>query len=347
MTYAAPAPAPRSNPIYTAVVVLIVVIALTASALVAVFVLGGTSDAAAPAPAQPVATSPVLEANAPLDKQDPAVAQAQAEAAQATETEAATQAPAAEAAPAPAAPVQAAPVSPSFYPTCSTSKSFVEAGELFLISGTHTPQQVSVTWAFDHGDGFIDWRNPSTAYYEYPGVYNVTGIASAANGAEQRIHCGTVTVTAATPEYDCTIENTYIEVNGNTVFHAASTHTDLPIVYTFDHGDGYREVANPSYATYYNAGTYNVSVTAFYNGVTTHIDCGTVTVVDPAPTTCPTTSLIGMTESQAQAQVIAASCTPVTVARGLDFLPIPGDYRTDRVQLVVGITGTVLAASIG
>lgn len=374
MTYSAPTPAPTNKPLYTAVIALVVIMAMTIAALGAIFVLGGTSEASSPAPAQAAATSPLGVVNTPLDKNDPAVAEAaQAEAtpAEAAQAEAAAQPEAAEAqavepqapaqtesAPTPvdtsteadaaaAAPIQAAPAPQDFHPTCGTSKSHVEAGETFIISGTHTPHNVSVNWAFDHGDGFVDRRNPSHAYYQQAGTYTVIGLAESTSGQLKRVHCGTVTVTAPfTPEFHCTIDDTNIEVNGNTVFRATSNVEDHSVVYTFDHGDGYREVANPSYATYYGAGTYYVSVTAQYDGVATHVDCGTVTVSNPAPPTCPTISLLGMTEADAQAAIRAANCTPVTVARDLAVFPITADYVTDRVQLHV-VLDIVVKANIG
>ena len=303
---------------------------------------GETGETAEQAPADPAAPNPSDQTNA-TPPAEPASNQP-------TQTPSGESAvydvpPAETNAAVPSAPAPAAPV--VVHPTCTTSKHSVVVGETFVITGTHSPHYVPIEWAFDHGDGTLDRRNPSHAYYAHPGTYDVTGLAETSNGYIHYVHCGTVTVSPAHhPEFHCSIDDTYIPVLGHTVFRATSNVDDHTVEYTFDHGDGYREVANPSYATYYYPGEYHVSVAAFYNGVTTHVDCGTVTVFAEEPVECPTHSVIGLNEWAAIDVIENANCTAVVVVRDLEAFPITTDYRTDRVQLTV-LFGIVTGASIG
>jgi len=76
---------------------------------------------------------------------------------------------------------------------CTISKTAVAVGEQLTFTAVQTGSQVPVDFAFDHGDGTIDRRRVSQAYYAAAGTYAVALTWSYAGGA-RTIQCGSVTV---------------------------------------------------------------------------------------------------------------------------------------------------------
>ena len=69
----------------------------------------------------------------------------------------------------------------------------VVVGEILTYTALQSPPDVDIDFIFDHGDGTRDPRNPSRAYYEAPGSYDVILDWEHAAG-EGSVLCGTVTV---------------------------------------------------------------------------------------------------------------------------------------------------------
>ncbi len=258
----------------------------------------------------------------------------------------------------PPSPTTPAPTTPTPTPTvlvqplqiqCSISDTELMVGEQTEYSAQHVPDSISVSYAFDHGDGTIDRRNPSVAFYNSPGSYDVYVLATV-EGDERRQLCGTVIVTSGGPDtvlIFCEISSTRISVGGQTVFTGSSQPGELPIRYVFDHGDGFREEANPSFATYGSPGTYNVTLEATYLGSTTILSCGNVTV-DPVtgPVGCSDQGYVGLSEQQAISRAVSMGCAWRVTS--VDGIPAPGttDFRLDRVNFELD-AGQVTRAYIG
>lgn len=254
-----------------------------------ILVPGGTATVVAPTPdstptSEPTA-SPTVTAGSPTATPAPTPAATATPrptaAATATATPAAT---------ATASPTPTATATPTATPTpnpqplqisCRISKSEVGVGEQTEFTAFHVPDSIVVAYAFDHGDGTIDNRNPSFAFYENPGSYDVYALATVGDETDVRqVFCGTVEVYAGpdTVQIFCNISATRVPVGGQTIFTASSDPAVLSIDYEFDHGDGYRESANPSYATYAEPGSYPVTLHYTYRGSLGSLACGTVTV---------------------------------------------------------------------
>ena len=69
----------------------------------------------------------------------------------------------------------------------------VVVGEILTYTALQSPPDVDVEFVFDHGDGTLDPRPVSLAYYEAPGSYDVVLNWSHAGG-QGSTFCGTVTV---------------------------------------------------------------------------------------------------------------------------------------------------------
>jgi len=67
--------------------------------------------------------------------------------------------------------------------------------EILTFTATHTPNTVPIQFVFDHGDGTLDPRQVSHAFYEAAGTYEVRLNWAATAGRSGSILCGTVTVT--------------------------------------------------------------------------------------------------------------------------------------------------------
>lgn len=83
--------------------------------------------------------------------------------------------------------------------TCSISPNrAVRPGEILTFRALQNRPDVAVSYTFDHGDGTLDRRAVSEAYYEAPGVYEVrlSWTSAAGNGSKL---CGTVTVDGFVP----------------------------------------------------------------------------------------------------------------------------------------------------
>lgn len=70
----------------------------------------------------------------------------------------------------------------------------VTVGEILTYTATQSPASTAVQFVFDHGDGTLDPRPVSQAFYAAPGYYNVN-LNWAAQGHSGTVFCGTVTVT--------------------------------------------------------------------------------------------------------------------------------------------------------
>lgn len=79
---------------------------------------------------------------------------------------------------------------------CDVSKRSVQVGEILTLSASQSPAGPPVRYAFDHGDGTVDRRAVSQAYYQRPGTYAVT-LFWEIGGSRGSIACGTVSVQAA------------------------------------------------------------------------------------------------------------------------------------------------------
>lgn len=242
-------------------------------------------------------------------------------------------------------PTATAPVLPQpLQISCSIAKRQLIVGEQTELSAVHVPDSVSIDYAFDHGDGTIDPRNPSFAFFEAPGSYDVYVLATNEN-LDRREFCGTITVTGGGPDtvqFFCSISDTRIGVGGQTTFTASSDPGELPVTYVFDHGDGYREQANPSFATYTEPGTYPVTLEYTYLGSTGTLACGTVTVESgTTPVVCSDQGYVGLLLEDAKDLAASRGCAWRIVGE-------PGDtqYRSDRVNFQVG-HGQVQAVTIG
>ena len=262
---AAPAPAPAvANP--------------AASADTAADQAGPTPADAAPAPA-PADPAPAPTQSAPA----PAPAPTQSAPEQDPAPAAAAPAPAAAAADsAPEALAIAPPPNVERFVRCHISKTQIAVGETTVFTASiDAAAGITPTFAFDHGDGTIDHRNPSHAFYYYPGTYYVTAIATT-HGHSVRVPCGTVTVTDHAPHYEhtCHVSDRHISVGETTTYTGSSTPASAALSYSFDHGDGYVDNRNPSHAVYTHPGNY--TVTMFVDDSDRHhreeVHCGTVTV---------------------------------------------------------------------
>lgn len=228
--------------------------------------------------------------------------------------------------------------------SCTIAKRQLTVGEQTELSAVHVPDSVSIDYAFEHGDGTIDRRNPSFAFYETPGSYDVYVIATIEN-LDRRELCGTITVSADGPDtvqFFCSISDTRVVVGGPTTFTASSDPGELPVTYVFDHGDGFREQANPSYAAYAQPGSYPVTLEYTYQGSTGTLACGTVTVdADTTPVTCSDQGYVGLLLEDAKSLATSRGCAWRIVGE-------PGDtqYRPDRVNFQVG-HGQIQGVTIG
>jgi hypothetical protein len=229
--------------------------------------------------------------------------------------------------------------------SCSISKDRVAVGETTTFSAVQVPDSIPISWAFDHGDGTIDPRNPSEAFYTAPGTYTVTVIADL--GPVQRTEpCGTVTVLPGEWGARCSISDTLLQVGETTTLSASSTPEGLDVSYTFFHGDGFSETANPSFATYAGPGSYTVTLEATYLGSTIEIVCGTVTVDSPVQQICTSDGYNGLTEAAAGALATSRGCAWRVVVRDGNPLQVTTDFRQDRVNFDVD-NGIVTRTTVG
>lgn len=251
------------------------------------------------------------------------------------------QAPAATTPPAASAPpaetLAPAPAPAPFRPVCSISKRTIEVGETTVFSGTHTPSSAWVSWSFDHGDGYVDHVNPSHALYHAPGTYEVTAWADSDHGVHE-VPCGYVTVTApAEPvEFFCAISDAHLRVGETTVFTGSTDPHDVDVTWTFDHGDGYREIANPSYALYHQPGVYHVVAFAKIDGESTRVECGTVEVIAELPVPeCSTEGYVGLLIHAARTLAESRGCDHRTFPSVLDAAAaLNGERQPNRVNFI-------------
>ncbi len=167
--------------------------------------------------------------------------------------------------------------------TCSTSTSGpIAPYDALVFSGSHSPSHLPVTYSFDHGDGTIDRRQTSHAYYKSPGWYTVTMSWEAPGGHSGTQWCGAVLVVgrpAVAPHVTCSISPVgAVEVGEPLVFSATHWPPNAAVDYVFDHGDGTLDPGAISNAYYTQPGTYEVKLqwsTASHRG--SH-RCGDVTV---------------------------------------------------------------------
>ena len=66
-------------------------------------------------------------------------------------------------------------------------------GEALTFTALQMPADVDVDYVFDHGDGTLDPRAVSHAFYEAPGLYTVT-LRWSHPGGSGTTFCGIVTV---------------------------------------------------------------------------------------------------------------------------------------------------------
>lgn len=223
------------------------------------------------------------------------------------------------------------PVPQPFQPFCSVDKRTVAVGESVTFSAGNVPDSVVVEYRIAHGDG-SSGGNPSTKSYDAPGSY----LASASweiDGRDDFITCGTIDVTSSAVTYNCSISETTIRAGGTTTFTGTTDPSVGGVSWEFDHGDGYREVANPSVSLYREAGNYSVTAFATFQGQTTEVNCGTVQVVaETVPVqACPARDFIGQPLPVAQALADSRGC-PHRDAR----FPGTTDYRPERLNFHVG-----------
>jgi len=232
-----------------------------------------------------------------------------------------------------------------FQPTCSVSKTRVEVGEEFEISGVHVPSSLAVTWAFDHGDGTIDQRNPSAAFYNQPGFYDVVGLVTPLGGTTRSIPCGTVEAFAPDTRFriGCSVSNTRPTVGATSTITARTIDPDLAVTWEIHHGDGFIDTTNPSVATYQQPGEYDVRVIATtFDGRTAELFCGTMFVaaaeIDlPFDRCSAPTEFVGLHVTMATAKADNFGC----IWR-LAHEPGTQDYRPERLNFVLDQSDTVI-----
>ena len=203
------------------------------------------------------------------------------------------------------------------------------------------PSSIQVSYAFDHGDGTIDRRNPSAAFYNEAGSYDVYVLATV-EGEERRQFCGTVTVTANERILlQCSIDNLRPAVGETVTIMGRHQTADPNVRLTIDHGDGFSEEASTSYAVYRSPGDYNVYLSARRGSEEpSTLFCGTVRV--SGQHVCSTEGYLNLTQQQAADLATSRSCSWRIVGE-------PGDsqYRSDRVNFRLNSHGRVDNVTLG
>lgn len=170
----------------------------------------------------------------------------------------------------------------------------VLVGETLVFTAIQDPPSVPVSYVFDHGDGTLDPRPVSYAYYAAPGVYEVRLNWAATGVGGGTIICGTVTVSGTvTPTPTPTPTTTVLPVSIGCqidpqrpvtvgeilVYSAFQNPPDLDVDYVFDHGDGTLDPGPVSWAYYASPGDYSVVLRWNYQGRVGTVFCGVVTVL--------------------------------------------------------------------
>ncbi|MDD3876925.1 MAG: PKD domain-containing protein [Bacteroidales bacterium] len=132
----------------------------------------------------------------------------------------------------------------------------------FTDLSTNTP--TSWSWTFAGGTpGTSSAQNPTNIVYNTPGTYNVTLIATNANGSDTELKTSYITVTGVAPVANFMANNTAINTGGSVNFTDLSTNTPTSWSWTFAGGTpGTSTVQNPSNIVYNSPGTYNVTLVA-------------------------------------------------------------------------------------
>lgn len=238
---------------------------------------------------------------------------------------------------------------------CRISDRNVVVNEVITLEAWQDPLTAAISFSFDHGDGTIDQRPVSYAYYREPGAYEVRLLWQHAGGTGSTL-CGTVTVTRGSPgptptptptvlpnvHVQCVISKTTVVTGEALRFTAIQNPADAPVSYVFDHGDGTLDPRNPSDAFYAAPGFYDVKVQWTYAGQQGTIPCGTVTVTP----NFNASQFIGKT--QVEAEAIAATQGLISRIARIDdeWFALTQDYRIDRVNFEID-NGLVTKATLG
>jgi len=133
----------------------------------------------------------------------------------------------------------------------------------FTDLSTNTP--TSWSWTFAGGTPATSTaQNPSNIVYSAPGTYNVTLVATNANGNDTELKTGYITVIAGiAPVANFTANFTTINAGSSVNFTDLSTNTPTSWSWTFAGGTpGTSTSQNPSNIVYNSPGTYNVTLVA-------------------------------------------------------------------------------------
>jgi len=149
----------------------------------------------------------------------------------------------------------------------------------FTDLSTNTP--TGWAWTFAGGTpGTSTAQNPSNIVYNTPGTYNVTLVASNANGNDTELKTAYITVVGAVPVANFSANNTTINAGGSVNFTDLSTNTPTGWAWTFAGGTpGTSTAQNPSNIVYNTPGVYNVTLVASNAfGNDTELKTGYITV---------------------------------------------------------------------
>ena len=143
----------------------------------------------------------------------------------------------------------------------------IKEGESVSFTDQSTNTPTSWNWTFEGGTPVSSTAQNPTVTYNTLGTYTVTLSASNLDGSdsESKVEYITVNALPKPPVADFTYDRNTIDVEGVVSFTDISTNKPTSWIWTFEGGDPATSMdQNPS-VVYHNAGSYDVTLTAYNN----------------------------------------------------------------------------------